>query len=343
MRRKLIFLAISLFMTAGPAETGDADNPPESFSRIDRIHDWLYDKSHGYVVRLDQRFQEGDEEPVITPPSRFRVGLFTEVDAKSSGRVDIAPVADFEADVELPNLERRLKVFVSTLDPTALPGRDVLESDTTLRVGASRDFFDNWKTSAGIKTRWVPEVFLFTQWAPSYTLNNKLQVYPRVRVFWESTDRFGGQTSLSFGRWHNRWMFRQSFSTQWTQKAEREDRRNAADPEHFLYENDPGGYRWDATSILGYAALLLDERDYGRLVGGGDVAQGVGIRLSVRGTLEETHSTRLTLFGKKPFYRDYLYVILAPEVRWELETNWKEEYVVKFGLEMLLWGDDKFR
>jgi len=341
---RLPLLLLTGFLLPGVMAQNDTGAQMHSTAgKVDLLHDWMYEKSHATVVWLDRRFHKSEEEPDPTPPSRFRVGLFTELDLNSSGSLRISPVADFEADVELPNLERRLKVFVSTLDPTALPGRDVLESDTTLRVGASRDFLDNWKTSAGIKTSWLPEVFFFTQWAPSYTLKDTLHVYPRVKIFWESDDHLGGQTSLSFGRWHNRWMFRQSLSTQWTQKAEKEDRRNAADPEHFLFETDSGGYSWDVTSILGYATLLLDERDYGRMVGGGDVARGAGVRVSVRGTFEETLSTRLTLFGKKPFYRDYLYLILAPEVRWELERNWNEEYVVKFGLEMLLWGDDTFR
>jgi hypothetical protein len=53
--------------------------------------------------------------------------------------------------------QRRLELYIQTQNPNALPGQDAFKSDNALRVGASRDFFENWDTSVGIKTKWLPE------------------------------------------------------------------------------------------------------------------------------------------------------------------------------------------
>jgi hypothetical protein len=323
----------------------DGDTTPVDLNRnwIDATHDWIYGKSQGTVEWLDTSLLDENQERVPTPPSRFRLGLFTQLELKPEGTTKFAPVADFDIDVDLPNLERRLKLFISTKDPTAVPGDDVLDSESALRVGASRSFFKNWKTSVGIKTKWLPEPFAYVQWSPEYQLGAKWTMVPQIRPFWESEDGFGGITSLVFNRWNRRMIFRQSFSLKWSQKLEKEDGDRAADEENPQFGDDGNGYRWDSTSILGYVPLLLNERDYGRRVGGSDVAKGSGVKARVSGNEIETLEARLTLFNKGPVYKDFLHYILGPEVIWKDDADWKEEYVFKVGFEMLLWGDDPYR
>lgn len=335
MNRFLVALSACTLLWPAPRVSAQAAED----AWIDNTYDWLYSRSHGAVVWVDQRGAGPGQEPQPTPPSRFRIGAYTQIELEPGGKLEVIPVADFDADVNLPNLEDRLRVFVSTLDPTSPPGRDALEGDTTLRVGASRDFLDNWKTSVGIKAKWEPEVFVHTQWAPKILIGDAWQLHPKTRLFWENEERFGGYTALTAGRWKNRWLFRQSLSLKWSQKRRDEDRADALDAEVPGLGIDGKGYRWDATSVFGYAAALLDEREHGRMVGGGDVARGAGLRLSVRGNAELTEGVRFTLFGKTPLYRDYLYGIIAPEVRWEDEDDWSETYVLNIGLEMNLWGE----
>ena len=307
---------------------------------VDGTRDWLYGKSHGTVEWLDTSFLEEDQEVVPTPPSRFRVGLYTQIDLEENGAIKFAPVADFDADVDLPNIESRLKLFISTKDPTALPGQDAFDSDNALRIGASRAIFKNWKTAVGVKTKWPPEPFAYIKWSPEYTLSERWTMAPQIRPFWESEDGFGGLTSGVFNRWNNRVMYRQSFSLKWTQELADEDTENEVNEDSSQFGYDGGGYRWDSTTILGYVTELLDERDYGRRVGGDDVAKGYGIKARVTGN--EINSTKATvsLFVKRPAYKDFLYFILAPEVVWAEDANWNEEYVLKAGFEMMLWGDE---
>lgn len=334
---------------AFPVEVPDAESTgvlqmteEEQRSWIDSTRDWLYGKSHGTVEWLDTGIVE-HEDPVPTPPSRFRVGLYTQIDLEENGEIKFAPVADFDADVELPNLEERMKLFISTKDPTALPGQDPFDSDNALRVGASRSLFDNWKTSAGIKTKWPPEPFVYLQWSPEYSLGRNWTVVPQIRPFWESQDGFGGMTSAVFNRWNNRTMLRQSFSLRWTQEQADEDDKAEVNEDSSQFGYNGGGYRWDSTTVLAYVPLLLDERDYGRRVNGEDIARGFGVKGRVTGNEVNSTKATVTLFYKNPAYKDFLYFILAPEVVWSEENNWNEEYVLKAGFEMLLWGDDPIK
>jgi len=52
---------------------------------------------------------------------------------------------------------------------------------------------------------------------------------------------------------------------------------------------------------------------------------------------------KATLYMKGPLYKDFLYWVVAPEVVWEEEQDWKEEFVLNMGVEILLWGDDPIK
>ncbi|WFB36129.1 hypothetical protein P3T73_18405 [Kiritimatiellota bacterium B12222] len=315
----------------------------EEVTWIDSTHNWLYGKSQNTVVWLDTRFIPKDQELVPTPPSRFRVGLAMEFDLKTDGIIKISPDFDFHSDIELPNLEKSLKVFISTKDPTAAPGEGPLNSDTSLRVGASSDFMKNWKASAGVKTKWPPEPFAYVIWSPEYMLGEHWSVIPQVKPFWESEDGFGGLTSLLFNRWRHRMMYRQALSLKWTQDQEKQDKENAADMDSYQYGSDGGGYSWDSTTVIGYASQLLKPDDYGKRIGADEVARGTGIKVQVTGNEVATLKAELTLFLKGPLYKDFVYYIIGPSVNWADENDWDEEYTAKIGFEMLLWGDEKYQ
>ncbi len=308
---------------------------------LDHTRNWLYDTSHGAVVWLDNKWADEQRQDVVeTPPSRFLLGVQASVELKSEGTIDFSPVVDFDTDVELPNLEERLKLFITTRDPTELDGATSFEEDSALRVGASKGFLENWKASAGIKTKWLPEIFTFVEWGPRYGDLEGWSTYPKLKFFWESEDKFGTSTSLVFNRWRNRMLFRQTFSGKITQDEVDSDESKAMNPDSPQFGDDGGGVRWLASTTLGYVPHLLDERDYGRRVGGKDVARGSGIRGQIRGNAVKSLEAKVTLFHKRPIYKDFLYLVLAPEVVWDEEEAWKEEYVFNIGVEMLLWGDD---
>ncbi|MEM0965736.1 MAG: hypothetical protein AAGJ81_06280 [Verrucomicrobiota bacterium] len=316
---------------------------PDSTNWIDSVHNYIYGKSHGSVEWFDDQFVPDGEKPIPLPPSRFRLGLFSEFDFGKGNGFQISPVVDFKTDVHLPNLEHRLRLFVTTEDQAALPGDDPLESNNALRIGATRDLFKNWDTSLGVKARWPPEVFANVQWSRKYDAGTHWSLYPRVKLFWDSKDKFGYLGSLVGDRWQDRWLFRQTLSFRWDGREQEDDSDDANDPDNSRFGEDGGGYRWESSTVVGYVPLLIDERDYGRTVRGSDVADGWGARGRVVGDIVQPLTYEISLFRKGRLYKNYLFYTIVPLIEWDQDEDWDAEFGFRIGVEMLLWGDDPLR
>jgi len=306
-------------------------------NKWDRWHDSTYAFLQKQVERADGWFVAEGTERQPVPPSQFRLGMFAETTVGVKNDLKIAPLVDFETEVSLPNAEHRMKVFVSTIDPTALPGTDAFEKDNAIRVGASRDWRDEIHFSAGVKVRWLPEVYALANWAPTYQAGD-WQLYPQQKIFAETKDGIGGLTSFVADHWKNRWDFRQSASVKFSTRDADDDQATAADVLSEQYGEDGRGWRWECTTIFGYAKELLKESDLGRRINGGDLADGFGIRLTFNGNAEEASDARVTLFRKAPLRGKWLYYVIAPEIKWSDENNWGRELILKAGVEALFWG-----
>jgi len=325
--------------------------PPEDVSPImqaqhtwiDSSHSWLYNNSQDAITWFDGLFVAEGEKKIKTPKSRFRLGLYSEFNLESDRDFKLSPIIDLSTDVELPNLERRLKLFITTRDPTALPDEDTAEANNELRVGASRDFFKNWRTSVGVKARWPPEPYANVSWSRVYKLPNWWRIYPKIKPFWDTNRGFGGLTSLVVDTWSNRWLFRQTGSIKWDQKNYEDDKDSANDPTSTQFGENGEGYRWSVSSVVGFVPLLLDEENYGRRVSGSDIADGWGVRGRIDGNIAQTLSYDITFFRKGPLYKDYIFYVISPEVQWEQSNNWKAEYTVQIGVEILMWGQKTTR
>lgn len=227
---------------------------------IDETHDWLYDTGHGSVVWVDGQFVPAGKEPLKVPPSRFRLGLYGEFDFGAADSFELKPIIDLGTDVKFPNLERRLRLFITTRDPSALPGESTADANNNLRIGGSRNFFKNWDTSIGVKADWPPEAFVNAQWAPIYQPGNYWTLYPQGKVFWDNKEGIGFLTSLSADYWRERWLFRQTISGKWNKQNQDDDSDDASNPDSYLFGENGGGYRWAVTSLVGYIPMLLDEK-----------------------------------------------------------------------------------
>ncbi len=310
---------------------------------LDRFHRWLYGSCHAVVEHFDQNFVPEGKEGYPTPPSRFRLGIFNQVELDAERDVEWAPLADFDVRVDLPNVSRRFSLFLSTEDPTALPGDDPIEGDKDLRVGANRGFLRHLDFSVGAKVRKDPELFSYLQWAPAWRKDRNWKLYPKLKGFWESDEEFGGISSIAIGRWRKNHHFRQTFSLKWSEYQAEKDESRAEDPEDVQFGDDAQGYRWRSNSLFGYFPELMESEDYGRRVGEGDVAKGLGLRFFVQGSFDEILEGRVTLFGKHPIYKKKLYALVAPEVVFHDDDDFEASYNVKFGIELYMWGDDPAR
>ena len=72
-------------------------------------------------------------------------------------------------------------------------------------------------------------------------------------------------------------------------------------------------------------------------------SDGWGVRGRLEGDGAQTLTYELSLLRKGPLYKDYLYYVITPKVKWDRQYDWDAEYKIEIGIEMLIWGDLKHR
>jgi hypothetical protein len=88
---------------------------------LDAGHDWLYRRLQHWFEDFDVRFARSEQTAIVVPLSPLRIGFASEFVHRRGG-FEFAATPDFEAAVRLPNLERRLRVFVTSDDLQESPG-----------------------------------------------------------------------------------------------------------------------------------------------------------------------------------------------------------------------------
>ena len=175
---------------------GAPQAPVAETNWMDHFHRFVHDTLQENVERGDHWFVPEGVNPQTVPPTRLRLGLYGQLNLRSGNGFQLAPMLDTSVDIKVPDIESRLKLFLTTIDPTRLPGVDTVNADNALRAGLSRLWWDQFDTSVGVKVRWLPEVYGHAGWAPIYT-NGLWKFYPQAKGYWESSDGFGEITSFT--------------------------------------------------------------------------------------------------------------------------------------------------
>ena len=298
--------------------------------KIDWIHSNLYKIAQDQVEAIDSWFNPPKgEQRIVVELSRFRVGLFGEGKIKKDEGFDLKQVVDLDSDIELPNMKRRIKLVITTNDPTTLPGKSVTEQpDKSLRTAVESQWRHDVSASIGVRARWKPELYANAVWSHDWKIGN-WSLYPQQRFYWESGSGIGEISTLVLDHWINRWNTRFSMSIKWSDQ----DRD---------YDNQAGrkdaGFRWSEVFIFGHANELLDETQLGRVVSGYDVANGWGISLAAFGGFHLVDEYRAGIFYRRPLRKKWMYLYVSPEINWRNVDNWNREWTIKCGIEMLFWG-----
>lgn len=297
--------------------------------KIDWIHANLFKTIQDQVQKFDYLFKPPKGEKRIVELSRFRIGVFGEGKINNHDNLDLNPLVDFDADIELPNMQRRMKFVITSRDPTALPGRDIAEQqDTALRAAVSQQWRKNLSADIGVRTRWRPELFANLVYGAEWKKGAWI-VYPEQRFYWENESGFGEISTLAFDHWKNRWNTRWSSSIKWSEQDRETDHQN---------QQKDAGFRWSEVFIFGYATELLDETRLNRMISGDDVAHGWGLRLSAFGRFHIVEEYRAGVFYRAPLRKKWMYFSVGPEVNWMNANEWDREWMIKCGIEMLFWG-----
>lgn len=295
----------------------DTHQPPRNFGeRLDLAHDWLYRRLERMLQKVDTYYADPNRTALVVPISPLRLDLDTEFLNRQHG-LGVSPRLNFEANLRLPNIERRLHLFISSYNLSEAPGNAATERNP-VRAGlrfaerAQLDF------DLGVRLKLHPSVFAAVRWAPQFKLGGS-SFYPLVKPYVESGIGLGVSGGFALEHWRGGWVARSSSYGNWLR--------------------DTAATSWAQTLLFGHARALIQERQYGHFTDGRDLACGTLVRATAAGErLSGATLYEFSLLRKRPLRGGWLYGYLEPLVRWERGSDWHPDAGIRLGLDALFWG-----
>jgi hypothetical protein len=284
--------------------------------QLDLGHDWLYRHTQQWIADLDIRFASIGAPPIAVPLSPLRIGLFTDVVHTQRG-FELRTTPDIEATLRLPNLEHRLRVFITSSELPEPPRDSTLERPP-LRAGLRFVPQAQLDIEFGVHAKLWPSAFASLKWSPQFTAGS-IHGYAFAKPYVESGLGFGVSGGIAFERFSDRWFIRSSSYANWVRNTSQTD--------------------WEQSFVAGYARAVIRERRYDRLATGRDLACGIAARMSVSGDrVSRATLYRLGVMVKRPVHGGWLYGYLEPLVVWDRDFRWHPDVGLRVGLDALFWG-----
>ena len=283
---------------------------------LDKSHDWLYRRMQYVIQDFDSWFTEGDQPPVVVPVSPIRIGLDAALLHERHG-LGLAATQDFSATIRIPNVERRLNLFISNDDLPESPNDPTL-AHAPVRAGLRFAPIPHVDLEFGVRTKIWPSVFGAARWTSDFSAG-AWRVYPFAKTYVETGLGLGVSGGVAVDRWSGRWVLRSASYADWV--------RNTAATD------------WSQTFIFGYANAVIQQRSYDRLADGHDLACGLMARMSVNGDrVSRTSLYEASLLYKRPLHGGWLFGYAGPLVRWTRDRSWHPDVGVGIGFDALFWG-----
>lgn len=299
-----------------PAATGLCAGVRGVGARVDCWHDWLYLRVQRGVENVDHRYAAEDEALEPVPVAPLRIGFDSQY-LRRPGGPDFEFDLDLDLALRLPNIERRLRIFITSDPPGESPNRP-LNRDADLRAGVRLELPESLDFDIGARLGIWPKAYAALRWG-IVERRAGWSLYPFSSLYVETEDGLGFATGITVDRWWGLVVARSATYFNWTD----------VDDE----------IAWDQTVTFAYSTELLDDRRYASLHEGRDLAHGVGVSLSASGErLRGADGYRAMAFYKRPVRGRWLYLSAGPVVRWDREYDWSTDYGFRIGLDALFWG-----
>jgi hypothetical protein len=297
--------------------TGPGDAQERGFwPRLDRGHDWLYLYIQDLVERTDARFVRDDAKMLPVPAAPFRIALesdFVNRDGKLKADADL----DVDIVLRLPNLEDRLRIFVTSDDVEESPQMSGGNDENKVRAGVRFNPLRYFDFDVGLRLQGLPVAFTSLRFSRVYEVAG-LDVQPFAKIYLETHDGFGVAGAVTVDRWMERWLVRSSSYANW--------------------RNDLDATAWTQTLLLARADEIIRFGRYGSIVRGRDLARGVGLQLLASGDdTAHVDTYEASILFKQATRARWLYWNIGPLVRWERDLGWKAEPGIRVGFDALFW------
>ncbi|MFP4352844.1 MAG: hypothetical protein ACLFRP_07930 [Puniceicoccaceae bacterium] len=288
--------------------------------------DWLDDSRNSvYLVFaenlqiIDSVLSGGEELQDKTFQNRFRVSPSVTYERGDSTEVDMT--FDFEGSIHLRRVEKMLKLIIDTGELSPLPEILPDEEDESAQIGLQRVIRRYGSVRAGVKVDWPPEAFGIASWGRTYRTGG-WTMRPNLDVFYRSgEDGFGTGQNFVFGRWWDRFLFKNSSGIRITEATD--------------------GFEWASATTLGRVVRLIEPVDPRPLASASDYNEGTDLIYRISGHISGSRTIdehRVILNYRYPIRKNWLFLLLAPELRWKRDSDWGPEYRFRVGVDVLFWG-----
>lgn len=285
-------------------------------THLDYWHDRLFIGVQDRIEQLDARFALDQPDRLPVPVSPFRIGLDSDFISHPGGTA-ISPRLDVDLQLEMPNLERRLHLFITSDSVAESPhvlGRD----SSALRAGLRLTPLRYLDFDIGVRADVPPYAFTSVRWQSLYGVAG-FSIQPFVKLYAETQRGLGLASGITLDRWMGTWVARSSTYGNWLK--------------------DKSDTEWTQALIVAHAQEVLRLGRYSDLVGGQDVAHGYGVQLLAAGT----HDTGVQRYEAGIFYKhrtrtQWLYWHVTPLLRWERQFNWHPDPGINIGVDALFWN-----
>jgi hypothetical protein len=289
--------------------------PPLDFrQRLDNAHDALYAWMQSRVQGLDHSLASKNRPLEPVPAAPFRLALVGEA-IDRNGSADLGLDANFDIALSLPNIERRLRIFITSSELDEAPRRE--REDQNLSAGFRYELLRHLNFDLGVRIDTAPVAFAALKWTREVNLG-RWDFYPFAKVFAETKESVGYAAAATFDRWAGRHLFRTSTYAKW--RADRDSTQ------------------WSQTLVYARAHQLIVPDRYGSYTRASDIGRGWGLRLFTAGdNANSVDQYEAAIFYRRPTRTRWLYWSVEPLVTWERMYEWSADPGIRIGVEALFW------
>jgi hypothetical protein len=294
---------------------GEKLNLPLDFSeRLDYAHDRVYTWGQGVVENTDRRWAGKNDQIKPTPAAPFRLGLTGEA-IDHSGNVKFGLDANFDIALGLPNIEKRLRIFITSDDLDEAPRSS--SGSSAVRAGFRYGILKDVDFDLGVRVDIPPVAFASLKWTREISLGS-WDFYPLAKLFLETKESLGYAAATTFDHWSGRTLVRSSTYAKWRLDHDRTE--------------------WSQTFIYARAQQLIIANHYNSYPAADDIGRGWGVRLLASGeNAHEVTRYETGVFYRRPTSNGWLYWHAEPIVQWNKKYDWHADPGIRIGIDMLFW------
>lgn len=289
--------------------------PPLDFrQRMDHVHDRIYVWMQSRVEGMDHALAAKDGPLRPVPAAPFRLALVGEA-IDRNGTADLGLDANFDIALQLPNIKRRLGIFITSGELAESPRPE--RERQNLSAGLRYELLRHLDFDLGVRIDRAPVAFAALKWTREVPLG-RWDFYPFAKIFAETKESVGYAAAVTFDRWAGRHLFRTSTYAKW--------------------RADKDSTKWSQTLIYARANQLIVPDRYGSYPRATDIGRGFGLRLLTGG--DNAHSVdeyESAIFYRRPTRTRWLYWSVEPLVRWDRKHDWSADPGIRVGVEALFW------